>query len=193
MPSFQDSAVIFFIALLLFGPKKLPELARYVGKLMNEFRRASSEFRMQMDDEFRQIEQAEHRKKIEAMEAAAPVAPPITAFLDQPITPHVEYDPDNPYIPPTAPEDIAAEAAKLEPGAPSQTASSFEVGSEVNPEPLPIASSGDLHLMPPETGLPVGRSNSIGGFAESQPTPPDRAARSHEAAPSHETETTTHG
>ncbi len=72
MPSFQDSAVIFFIALLLFGPKKLPELARYVGKLMNEFRRASTEFRMQMDDEFRQSEQAEQQKKIAAMEAAAP-------------------------------------------------------------------------------------------------------------------------
>ena len=45
MPSFSDSAFIFVIALLLFGPKKLPELARYVGKLMAEFRRASNEFR----------------------------------------------------------------------------------------------------------------------------------------------------
>jgi len=177
MPSFQDSAVIFFIALLLFGPKKLPELARYVGKLMNEFRRASSDFRMQMDDEFRQIEQAEHRKKIEAMEAAAPVAPPIAEStehtLDQPITPHVEFDPDNPYIPPTAPEDIAAEAER-------QNISDASTTIEPAPEPLPIASNGDLHLMPPETGLPVGRSNSIGGFTEPIPASP-------------ETETTTHG
>jgi sec-independent protein translocase protein TatB len=61
MPSFQDSAVIFLLALLLFGPKELPKLARYIGKLMNEFRRASSEFRMQMEDEFRQSEQAEQQ------------------------------------------------------------------------------------------------------------------------------------
>jgi len=182
MPSFQDSAVIFFIALLLFGPKKLPELARYVGKLMNEFRRASSEFRMQMDDEFRQIEQAEHQKKIAAMEAAAPLPPQIS----QSITPHVEFDPDQPYIPPTAPEDIAAEAQNISdasptidsensyPGAPSQSASSIEVGShETGSQPLPIASSGDLHLMPPETGLPVGRSNSIGGFSVPEPAPQD--------------------
>ena len=201
MPSFQDSAVIFFIALLLFGPKKLPELARYVGKLMNEFRRASSEFRMQMDDEFRQIEQAEQQKKIAAMEAAAPVAPTIEPSIGSPITPHVEFDPDQPYIPPTAPEDIAAQADRqntsdasttIEPensdsGAPSQSASSIEVGSH----PLPIASSGDLHLMPPETGLPIGRSNSLGGVFDSIPKTTDTAAI-HQDPDTH-SETHTHG
>src|ERR1700679_121330 len=79
MPSFQDSAIIFILALLLFGPKELPKLARWVGKLMNEFRRASNEFRMQMEDEFRQAEQTEQQKKIAAMEAAAPVAPVLPA------------------------------------------------------------------------------------------------------------------
>ena len=48
MPSFGDTALIALLALLLFGPKKLPELARQLGKLMGEFRRASNEFRMQM-------------------------------------------------------------------------------------------------------------------------------------------------
>ena len=74
--SFQDSAVIFFIALLLFGPKKLPELARQLGKLMGEFRRASNEFRMQLEDELRVSEQTEKQKQIAALEAAAP--PPVT-------------------------------------------------------------------------------------------------------------------
>ena len=76
MPSFQDSAIIVFLALLpLFGPKKLPELARQLGKLMGEFRRASNEFRMQMEDELRIAEQADQQKKIAAMQAAAPVTP----------------------------------------------------------------------------------------------------------------------
>ena len=75
MPSFQDSAILVFLALLLFGPKKLPELARQLGKLMAEFRRASNEFRMQMEDELRISEQEERQKKIAAIEAAAPVAP----------------------------------------------------------------------------------------------------------------------
>src|ERR1700761_4504329 len=70
MPSFQDSAVIFFLALLLFGPKKLPKLARQLGKLMAEFRRASNEFRMQMEDELRVEEQKEHEAK-----GAAPAGP----------------------------------------------------------------------------------------------------------------------
>ena len=188
MPSFQDSAVIFFIALLLFGPKKLPELARYVGKLMNEFRRASSEFRMQMDDEFRQIEQAEHRKKIEAMEAAAPKAPTMEQLteqsLDIPITPHVELD--HKELAASQWENTSdASTTMEEPGAPAQSASSIEVGDDAPgpepvPAPLPIASNGDLHLMPPETGLPVGRSNSIGGYTDPIPATP-------------ETETTTHG
>ena len=69
MPSFQDSIVIFFIALLIFGPKKLPELARQLGKLMAEFRRASNEFRMQMEDELRISEQEEQQKKIDELEA----------------------------------------------------------------------------------------------------------------------------
>jgi sec-independent protein translocase protein TatB len=154
MPSLQDSAVIFFIALLLFGPKRLPELARYAGKLMNEFRRASSEFRMQIQDEFRQVEQAEQQKKIAAMEAAAPLAPAITAGIPEPEHPHLQ-------------PEIAAEETIPEP----------PIG-EVAPEPLPIASSGDLNMMPPATGLPVARSSSssLGSMFDSIPPAPEPAA-----------------
>ena len=40
---------LFFLALILFGPKKLPEIGRQIGRIMNEFRRASNEFRSQID------------------------------------------------------------------------------------------------------------------------------------------------
>jgi len=93
MPSFQDSIVIFFIALLIFGPKKLPELARQLGKLMAEFRRASNEFRMQMEDELRLSEQEEQQKKIAAMEAAAPATPAITDGTENTIAPPDEEEP----------------------------------------------------------------------------------------------------
>jgi sec-independent protein translocase protein TatB len=160
MPSFQDSAVIFFIALLLFGPKKLPELARYVGKLMNEFRRASNEFRSQMQDEFRQIEQAEQQKKIAAMEAAAPLAPAIAAGIPDPEHPHLRTEEPAEHIP-----DVPT-MLQPEPGVPS----------EAETQPLPIATNGDLHLMPPATGLPVSRSVSPGNMFDAIPHTPDPAA-----------------
>jgi sec-independent protein translocase protein TatB len=73
---FADSIVIFLLALILFGPKKLPEIARQIGKLMVEFRRASNEFKSQIDEELRTMEQQDRQKKLEAAAAqAAPSAP----------------------------------------------------------------------------------------------------------------------
>jgi sec-independent protein translocase protein TatB len=47
---------LFFLALILFGPKKLPEIARQIGRFMNEFRRASNEFRSQIESEISSFE-----------------------------------------------------------------------------------------------------------------------------------------
>ncbi len=125
MPSFADSAVIFILALILFGPKKLPQLARQLGKLMAEFRRASNEFRMQMEDELRIEEQKEHQKKVDAM-----AGPPSTL-----------PEPEHPHLPSTAvtESDTAADSGHAETAA----------------APAPIAESGTLRMMPPSTGLPV--------------------------------------
>ncbi|CAN5618923.1 hypothetical protein BH10ACI4_BH10ACI4_02500 [soil metagenome] len=141
MPSFGDSAFIFILALLLFGPKKLPELARQLGKLMAEFRRASNEFRIQMDEELRVADQAEQQKKIAAMEAAAPVTPPIYDSTTTDVTPD---DPEHPHLLPQEP--ASAET------------------------PLPIASEGDLALMPPATGLPTPRGAGSSSYAEAEAT-----------------------
>ena len=52
----QETAVIFILALLLFGPKKLPELGRTIGKALTEFRRASSELKSTFDREMKNLE-----------------------------------------------------------------------------------------------------------------------------------------
>ena len=52
-----EMMVIFILALLLFGPKKLPELGRTIGKAMTEFRRASNELKQTFDREMRTLEQ----------------------------------------------------------------------------------------------------------------------------------------
>jgi sec-independent protein translocase protein TatB len=75
MPGFGDYIFLFVLALILFGPKKMPELARQLGKLMAEFRKASNEFKMQMEEEMRSSERAEQEKRIAALEATAKQAP----------------------------------------------------------------------------------------------------------------------
>src|SRR5690349_17743456 len=52
-----ETVFIFFLALILFGPKKLPELGRTVGKALTEFRRASNELKATFDREMRTLEQ----------------------------------------------------------------------------------------------------------------------------------------
>ena len=60
--SFADTVVLFVLALLLFGPKKLPGIARQVGKALAEFKRASNEFKAQIEAEISQLEIDERRK-----------------------------------------------------------------------------------------------------------------------------------
>jgi sec-independent protein translocase protein TatB len=71
---FGDSIFIFLLALVLFGPKRLPEIGRQIGKLLAEFRRASNDFKMQIDEELRAMEQQERQKQLEATAAAKPQA-----------------------------------------------------------------------------------------------------------------------
>jgi len=54
---YPEMIFIFFLALILFGPKKLPELGRTVGKALTEFRRASNELKSTFDREMKSLEQ----------------------------------------------------------------------------------------------------------------------------------------
>jgi sec-independent protein translocase protein TatB len=76
MLSIPHMIVVFIVVLVVFGPQKLPELARGLGKLMAEFRKASTDFKSAFEEEMRDMErqtlQAERKKAAEA--AAASVA-----------------------------------------------------------------------------------------------------------------------
>ena len=62
---YPEMVFIFVLALLLFGPKKLPELGRTLGKAMTEFRRASSELKATFDREMKNLElEAEPIKQV---------------------------------------------------------------------------------------------------------------------------------
>ncbi len=54
---------IFFLALIIFGPRKLPEIGRQLGKAMNDFKRASNSFQAQLEDEVRNLEMEEQNAR----------------------------------------------------------------------------------------------------------------------------------
>jgi sec-independent protein translocase protein TatB len=60
-----DSLILMVMALVVFGPRRLPEIGRQIGKLMYEFRKASNDFKFQMEEELRSAEEADRRKKEE--------------------------------------------------------------------------------------------------------------------------------
>jgi len=67
--SLSETIFLFFLALIIFGPKKLPEIARQVGKYMNEFKRASNEFKAQIEQEISNLE-------VEQRQTILPPSPP---------------------------------------------------------------------------------------------------------------------
>src|SRR5271155_148696 len=78
MLSIPHMIVVFIIVLVVFGPNKLPELARGLGKLMAEFRKASTDFKSAFEQEMRDIERqtmlAERKKAADAAAASAAAA-----------------------------------------------------------------------------------------------------------------------
>jgi sec-independent protein translocase protein TatA len=70
---FPELMVIFVLALLIFGPKKLPELGKNLGKGMAEFRRATNDFRNSIEREIEsaQIPQNPIREAVNDVKKAA--------------------------------------------------------------------------------------------------------------------------
>ena len=60
----QELIVIFILALIVFGPRKLPELGKTVGKGLAEFKRASNELRQTWEDEVRLDKEKEEVSEI---------------------------------------------------------------------------------------------------------------------------------
>ena len=78
MLSIPHMIVVFLVVLVVFGPQKLPELARSFGKLMAEFRKASNDFKNAFEEEMRDLERqariAELKKQVAEANAAADAA-----------------------------------------------------------------------------------------------------------------------
>jgi len=88
--------IIFVIALIIFGPRKLPELGRTLGKSLAEFKRATNELKSTLEDEIRLEEQQLQRAEAKAATqtaaattaAAVPPAPAVPTVA-APVAPTV--------------------------------------------------------------------------------------------------------
>src|SRR6266545_1255060 len=85
--------IILVIALIIFGPRKLPELGRSLGKSIGEFKKASNELRSTLEEEIRIEEQRDTRATIRAEQdsaVAAASSPP--SATPPPVTPAPPVD-----------------------------------------------------------------------------------------------------
>ena len=75
--------VIFVIALIIFGPRKLPELGKSLGKSIAEFKRASNELKSTLEEEIRMEEQKTKQEEVaRAAQAAAATSAADTQHAD---------------------------------------------------------------------------------------------------------------
>ncbi len=109
--------LIFVVALIVFGPRKLPEIGKSLGKMMAEFRKASNEFRSTIESEV-EAEKIRDAMRIEPpkLEPAKPAAPADGAAT----TPAVQEGPPEPAAGPTlpaepVPETVSRQPAPIEP------------------------------------------------------------------------------
>jgi len=148
--SFSETIFLFFLALIIFGPKKLPEIARQIGKALNEFRRASNEFKAQIEHEISNLEV--EKKAQTVLPPSVATAPEGTAARTLEAAPAWTGDADSTPAQQEAaqaPVDPSAEAGSVE--SPATLAASTEehpdpVGqaepaTEALPAPEPVTSS----------------------------------------------------
>ena len=78
----QEIILILVIALIVFGPRKLPEIGKSVGRMMAEFRKASNDFRRTLEEEV----EAERMRPVEpAAPLRAEPPPPVAGSLRPPV------------------------------------------------------------------------------------------------------------
>ena len=87
-----EMIIILVIALIVFGPRKLPELGKSLGRSINEFKKASNELRNTLEEEIRVEETKEQRAKIEADQKSAVAGAEGHTTTPSPVAtpPHVE-------------------------------------------------------------------------------------------------------
>ena len=162
-----DTLLLMVLALVVFGPRRLPMIGRQLGKLMYEFRKASNDFKFQMEEELRTAEEADRRKKAEEERQRVLAAAPPPAQLEATASQT-----------PAPPAETQEAAATQESGAPALTESPYSEGTDPNigtqttirAEPPPPIET-PLPEDPPETVPTASHSTDPATDPESHPAP----------------------
>jgi sec-independent protein translocase protein TatB len=161
--SMGDSLLLMVLALVVFGPRRLPQIGRQIGKLMYEFRKASNDFKFQMEEELRNAEEADRRKREEA-ERQQRLA--LTA------------------------QTQATEAKTEALPQPDATTASFDGSSAAAAEAEAPAEAGAPRILPPSTGEIVGTTRAGRAQSRDGENAADRAKATPETETARETEAT---
>ena len=164
-----ETVFIVILALLLFGPKKLPELGRTLGKAITEFRRASAELKSTFDREMRNLER----------EAEAVKEKTGTQFHDSYNYDYSSYDTGTPYTPEVAANEAVTNGHDSVFTHPTQGASVDQgvpfAAAENQPAPTVTPAAGNVasgslsseHAM----NIPPGSIAELGSLNAAQDTP----------------------
>src|SRR5271169_6191956 len=128
---------LFFLALILFGPKKMPEIGRQVARLLNEFRRASNEFRSQIESEVNSLDGS---GKTGAGNLRQQILPPLQAPLGS-LASRI-FNPSS------------AEERELAENAVPENTAAVETGLAPSPEPSPAPRADAPRTDAPRTDAP---------------------------------------
>ena len=140
-----DSLILMVLALVVFGPRRLPQIGRQIGKLMYEFRKASNDFKYQMEEELRSAEDADRKKKEEERLSTLALAAPAEA-------------------------DVVSQVSEARPGAPGTTVSP-NLGEDQYPAAVETGTLPEEvypSIQPPSTDeqIPAARPTSQAAQAE---------------------------
>jgi sec-independent protein translocase protein TatB len=162
-----DTLILMVMALVVFGPRRLPQIGRQIGKLMYEFRKASNDFKFQMEEELRLSEESDRRKKEEerqrslaalaaaeqASVSADPPAPAVASPYPGEGTYPAQYPPQTPVktteetapriLPPSTGETIAASRPGHAPAPQSGTTAEAAVSAPLQGAATPVESGSN--------------------------------------------------
>ncbi len=158
-----DTLFLVVLALIVFGPKKLPEISRQVGKLLYEFRKASNDFKFQIEEELRASEQAERQKELAAQAATVQPATPIAITAGETVSAEPVTDSDTAHAPESIAPDVGGGHA-----APTSQAETAQTEADVVKTPT---------ILPPASGLPVSTRSPYRAIENAEETPAENEAQ----------------